>query len=126
MHFGEELVNPRAALVVGAAVPPPAVAHRPVGQRGVLGDEVDDIHSETVHSAVHPPAHHLVDGTADLGILPVEFGLLRGEHMQVVLAAGRVVFPSGTTEYRTPIVRLRSRAPRFESLAGGPPPVPVP
>jgi hypothetical protein len=69
-HLGEELVDARPADVV-----PPAAAVG-VGQAGLLGDQVDDVHAEAVHAAVEPPAHHRVDGLPDLGVLPVEVGLL--------------------------------------------------
>ena len=48
-----------------------------VGQRRVLGDDVDGVHAEPVDAAVEPPAHHGVERRADLGVLPVEVGLLR-------------------------------------------------
>ena len=48
--------------------------------------QVDDVHPEAVDAAVEPVAHHRVDRLPDLGVLPVEVGLLGGEHVQVVLA----------------------------------------
>jgi len=47
-----------------------------LGEGEVLGNQVDDVHAEAVDAAVQPPGHHLVDGAAPLGVLPVEVGLL--------------------------------------------------
>ena len=80
----------------------------------VLGDHVDDVHPEAVDAPVEPPAHHRVDGLADLGVLPVEVGLLAREQVQVVLAGRRVELPRRPAEERAPVGRRRR-----------PPPVPV-
>ena len=73
-----------------------AVVHVAVGQVGIFGDEVDDVHAEAVDAAVQPPAHHRVDRLADLGVLPVEVGLLAREQEQVVLARFVVELPRRT------------------------------
>ena len=54
-----------------------AVVHVAVGQVGIFGDKVDDVHAEAVDSAVQPPTHHRVDCLADFEILPVEVRCLR-------------------------------------------------
>ena len=41
-----------------------------------LRDQVNNIHTEAVDTAVKPPAHHFVDGLANFGILPVQVRLL--------------------------------------------------
>ena len=101
VHLLQELVDARAADVVLAAVRSASrVADGAVGQRGVLGDEVDDVHAEAVDPAVQPPAHHLVDRLADLRVLPVEVGLLAREQVQVVLAGRLVELPRRAGERR--------------------------
>ena len=77
-----------------------------VGQRGVLGDHVDDVHAEAVDPAVEPPAHHRVDRLPDLRVLPVEVGLLAREQVQVVLAGRLVELPRRAGEERAPVGRL--------------------
>ena len=57
-----------------------------VWQRRVLRDHVNGVHAEPIDAPIEPPAHHCVDGLPDLGVLPVEVGLLAGEQVQVVLA----------------------------------------
>ena len=89
-----------------------------VGQRGVLGDHVDDVHPEAVDPAVQPPAHHRVDGLADLRVLPVEVGLLAREQVQVVLA-GRLVELPRRSRRRTSASRWRLRRATSTSRASG-------
>ena len=83
---------------------------RAVRQRRVLGDQVDDVHPEAVDAAVDPPAHHRVDRLADLGVLPVQVGLLRAEDVQVVLAAA--ARRTARRSRRTPTPSCSARPPR--------------
>ena len=118
VHLLQELVDPRAAEVGRRAVAERdardrrAVVQVPVGG-DVLGDHVDDVHAEAVDPAVEPPPHHRVDRLPDLGVLPVEVGLLAVEQVQVVLAAGLVELPGRAGEERLPVGRLGAR------VAGG-------
>jgi len=91
----------------------------------VLGDHVDDVHAEAVDPAVEPPPHHRVDRLPDLGVLPVEVGLLPVEQVQVVLARGLVELPDGAGEERLPVGRLRPGGAGGQARSGRPPPVPV-
>ena len=75
VHLLQEIVDARAADVERRAVAQPAGVRGAVGQPRVLGEHVDDVHAEAVDAAVQPPAHHPVDGLADLRVLPVEVGL---------------------------------------------------
>ena len=125
VHLRHELVDARAVRDMRCPVAQGSRVHDPVGQRQVLGDEVDDVHPEAVHPAVEPPAHHRVDGLADLGVLPVEVRLLAGEEMQVVVAARLVVGPRGPGEEALPVGRFGSRRSARHPLARGTPPVPV-
>ena len=90
-----------------------------------LGEQADDVHPEPVDAAVEPAVHHRVDGLPDLGVLPVEVGLLGGEQVQVVLARLGVVGPRRSRERRAPVGRLRTRRTGLEALARWSPPVPV-
>ena len=67
---------------------PLARNRRCVGKPVGLGDEVDDVHAEAIDAAVEPPAHDVVDGLSDVGVLPVQIRLLAVEQMEVVLAGG--------------------------------------
>ena len=105
VHLGQELVDARAAARVLQAAVARARRDRAVGQRRLLGDEVDDVHPEAVDAPVQPPAHHRVDGLAHLRVLPVQVGLLAREQVQVVLAGRRVELPRRAGEERAPVVR---------------------
>jgi hypothetical protein len=125
VHLLQELVDPRPVEEVRCPVAQTPVLRVAVGQRRVLGDHVDDVHPEPVDPAVKPPAHHREHGLADLGVLPVEIGLLPGEEVQVVLAVPRVELPGRSREERAPVRRLGARLARGHSGARRPPPVPV-
>ncbi len=112
-------------VLVAGPVPRPRPGHG-VGQGRVLADHVDHVHPEPVHAPVQPPPHHGVDGLADLGVLPVQVGLLAGEDVQVVLAGVLVPGPGRAGEVRLPVGRLRARGPGRGAGPGVAPPVPVP
>lgn len=99
----------------------------PIDQRIGLGDEVDDVHPKSVDAAVEPPGHHVVDGAAHLGVLPIEVRLLAREQVQVELARALVPLPGGPREEGSPVgglgAGLAGLQPRH--LAGRPPDVPV-
>ncbi len=114
VHLLQELVDPRAAACVRAAIAVErARVHLAVRQCGILGDQIDHVHAEPVDSAVQPPVHHRVDRRPDVRVLPVEVGLLAREQVQVVLVGGGVELPGRPGEPRAPVVGL------------GAPPVPV-
>ena len=77
-----------------------------VAQQRVLGDLGDRVQAQPVDAAVHPEAQHVVHRGHDLGVLPVEVGLLAHEAVQVVLARGLVEGPRGADglEDRVPVV----------------------
>jgi hypothetical protein len=60
-----------------------AVGIRNVGVRKArdFGDQVDDVHSESIDALVEPELHQVVDGVSDFWVLPVEVGLLE-EHIR--------------------------------------------
>ena len=117
--------GPQAEVLVAGTVPGPG-PRLGVRQGRVLADHVDDVHPEAVHAAVQPPPHHGVDGLADLGVLPVQVGLLGGEDVQVVLAGLLVESPGRAGEMRLPVGRFGARRARRHARAGVAPPVPVP
>ena len=87
VHFLQELVPAWAADKMRLAIPPQATREDvTVWQRRVLRDHVNGVHAEPIDAPIEPPAHHCVDSLPDLGVLPVEVGLLAGEQVQVVLA----------------------------------------
>ena len=114
--FGEvrEALAPRAPGVNDA-----------VGQGRVLRDQVDDVHAEAVDAAVEPPVHHAIDGGADLGVVPVQVGLLLVEQVQVVLARSLIPGPGRAGEEGPPVVGLRPGLAANVPGAGVTPDVPV-
>ena len=127
VHFLEELVVARTdgeVLIAGSVQRPgPRLGIR---QGGVLADHIDDIHAETIDAAVQPPAHHREHRLANLGVLPVQVGLLTRENVQIVLAGLLIPGPGGAREVRLPVGGLGTRRPGRGARAGVPPPVPVP
>ncbi len=77
-----------------------------VAQERVLRDLVDRVEPQAVDAAVHPEADHVVHRGLDLGVVPVEVGLLGHERVQVPLARGRVERPrrADGAELRRPVV----------------------
>jgi len=66
-----------------------------VREFGVLADLDDGVEAQAVDAAVQPEAQGVVHGGLDLGVVPVEVRLLRGEGVQVVLTGGLVEGPGG-------------------------------
>ncbi len=62
---------------------------QPVG----LGNEIDDIQSEAVDTAVEPPNHGVLHSLSNLGVIPVQIRLLAIEQVEVVLISGRFPRP---------------------------------
>ena len=62
---------------------------RVVAELGVLDQVPDHVDAEAVDAAVEPEAQHVVHRGADLGVAPVEVGLLGQERVIVVLAGRR-------------------------------------
>lgn len=52
----------------------------------VLGDQVNHIHAEAVHTLAGPEQHHLIDLSANLLILPVQICLCLIEKGKIILA----------------------------------------
>ena len=79
-----------------------------VAQERVLGDPRDRVQAQAVDAAIHPEADHVVHRALDLGVVPVEVGLLGHEAVQVVLLRGLVERPRGAAglEHRLPVVGL--------------------
>ena len=75
-----------------------------VGQVRDLGDEIDDILPEAVHTHVQPEAHDALDLLPDLGVVHVEIGLFSGKNVQIVLFSLIVVFPCKPLELAVPVV----------------------
>ena len=79
-----------------------------VAQLRILGELLDDVDAKAVDTAVQPEAHHVVHRGLDVGVVPVEVGLLGEERVQVPLLRRLVVRPRAThrLERRAPVVRL--------------------
>jgi len=117
VHFLQVLVQVRAAGVVAAKI---AVVLRRNGRKSrVLGDERNHVHPKAVDALIKPEAHHAVNFLAQLGVLPVQVGLLAREVVQVVGLGGSVVGP-GVALHVKEALALVGRA-----FFGGPPVVVV-
>jgi hypothetical protein len=81
-------------------------AGRVVGQAGLLAQALHDVDPEPVDAPVEPEPHDVVHGRHDLGVLPVEVGLLGQEQVEVPLLGGLVPRPRGAEgELGDPVVR---------------------
>ena len=86
VHLLEEVVQAGAAREALVADAEGRARGPAVGQALLLRDHVDRVHAEAVDPQVEPPVHHVVDGPAHPGVLPVEVRLPGGEQVEVVLA----------------------------------------
>ena len=76
-----------------------------VAKLWVLHEPVDRVDAEAVHPALHPAPHHSLHRLDDLGVVPVEVGLLGIEGVQVPAARDLVARPGGAAESGDPVVR---------------------
>ena len=74
------------------------------GKRLVLLQRVGDVDPEPVDAAVQPEPQGALEVVDDLGVLPVEVGLLGGEQVEVPLAVGQPG-PGRAAEDRLPVGR---------------------
>ena len=125
-HLVQEFVDARPVDEVRHAVAVDrAVGDHAIGEGGILRDEVDDVEAKSVDTPVDPPPHHVVHGRPDVGVLPVEIGLLAGEQVEVVLAARLVELPRRAAEDGAPVVGFGARVAAAHARTWWPPPVPV-
>ncbi len=87
VEHGARVARTRGAVLGSARIG--AVDHRdravPVGQPVLLDHAVRDVDAEAVDALVEPEAQDVLELGADLGVVPVEVGLGRVEHVQVPL-----------------------------------------
>ena len=81
---------------------------RVITQLLVIGEEVNRIQPESVGSTVHPEPNHFRQFLTDLGVVPIEVGLLLEKTVHVVLAARFIEGPSLTSEQRKQVIRNRA------------------
>ena len=85
-----------------------------VAQLRVLDDAVRNVDAKAGDAAVEPEAQDVVEGVADLGVPPVQIGLLGQEVVEVVLPGVLVERPGrGAAEAAAPVVRRRAAGPRI-------------
>ncbi len=63
------------------------VDHGPIGELGRLAEEVDDIDAESIDAPVEPEPQRVVHRRHDLGVAPVQVGLLAKKVVEVPLPA---------------------------------------
>src|SRR5947209_14162111 len=95
VHLMKELVDSRAVEEMRPAITQSPVLNVAVGKRCVLGEHVDGVHPESIDAAREPPAHHPVDRSPDLLVLPVQIRLPAREQMQVILTRSWIKLPNG-------------------------------
>jgi hypothetical protein len=81
-------------------------AGRVVGQARLLAQALDHVDPEPVDAPVEPEPHDVVHRGLDLGVVPVQVGLLGEEQVEVPLLGGIVPRPGRAEgELRDPVVR---------------------
>ena len=94
---------------------PIRAVRRPGAPAQIFLDIDDGVHPEAGNSLVQPPVHHIADLPAQLGMLPVQVGLLLGkgvEIVEVVPAGNR--FPATSAEGAAPVVGRTPGHPLFK------------
>ena len=82
-----------------------AGCRRVVPQLRVLDEPIHGVDPEAVGAALEPKPDNVLHGRDNLGIAPVEVGLLRVEGVQVPAPAVRIAAPGGASEDGRPVVR---------------------
>src|SRR5262249_34525028 len=77
----------------------------------VLDKLVDCIDAESIDAAVEPEAQHVQHGRPDLGVPPVEIGLLLEKCVIVILAGWFIEGPGRSTKLAHPVAGWRAVGP---------------
>src|SRR5688572_10769817 len=85
---------------------------RLIAEFWIFHHQPDHVHTEAVHAAVEPEAHHIEYGSDYLWVSIVQIRLLFDELMEVVLLCTFIVRPGRTSKMAQPVIRgtsIRSR-----------------
>ena len=103
-HFSQKLSDSGCLFQHGPDVAQPVF---PVGFIAVQGQRLFDIDNgvdaETAKAFFQPPVHIFIDFLPNLGIFPVQIGLLFVEHMEILFVGARQIFPHGSAEVGAPV-----------------------
>ena len=88
-----------------------------VAHLGIFKERGDRVEAEAAHPALEPEADDVFERLVDLGIVPVEVGLLDIKLVVVVLAGLGVPLPRRVAEVRLPVVRRLALVGRRLALA---------
>ena len=108
VHFLKEFVNPWSMNTVRAEISIKTAANLSIREGLVLGNHADHVHAEAVDSFVAPEFHHVINFLTDLFVFPVQIRLFFGKKVKIIHLGLRIVFPCGTGEAASPVVRLFS------------------
>ena len=75
-----------------------------IGEVRILGEAVRDVDAEAVDAEIEPEPENVLEFGHDLGVRPVQIGLLRREQVQIPLPVADPG-PGRTAEARLPVVR---------------------
>src|SRR5580704_19269871 len=94
-----------ASVVLGQRQPERLPGGRIVTELWVLEQAGDGIEAKSVHAALEPEAERGLHLGSDIGVAPVQIGLLGKERVQVVAPGDRVSLPGRSAEPGHPVVR---------------------
>ena len=108
MHAGQDSVLRLSGLPVAISVDDGfavfILEHIFVGEAGIFEKRGNGVEAEAGHAALQPEADDVLEGLVDLGVVPVQVGLLDIELVVVVLAGLFVPLPRRVAEARLPVV----------------------
>ena len=91
-------------VAIGEGMLARSAVRRLLGELRVLDEECRGVDPHTGDAAIEPEAEHVLVLGPDLGVCPVEVGMLRREEVEVPLVAFPGPRPGGTAEDRLPVV----------------------
>ena len=101
---GARVVERDIAVVIQEGLAVLVVQHVFVSHLRIFKERRDGVEAETSHTLLEPEGDDVFEGLVDLGIVPVEVGLLNVELVVVVLARLLVPLPGRVAEVGLPVV----------------------
>ncbi len=69
------------------------VDNRRIRESVDFGDNIDDVHPESITTTIQPEAHKVPHGVAHDWVVPIQIGLLLDVQMKIILVGSLVIGP---------------------------------